>query len=271
MRFKVTEKIDTWGLNCIMANMIVWLLQGWKEVDQFLEDRKLEANKYLGKNSGCFHKGDGKSVLDTVPRRLQLYKDCADSRTDRLTLDIIKVVDDVFQCTPDDRPSAQALTTRYDIIIKSAEKLCKEKEEDDDNRALARLNKLPGLDRPSQSYQNTSDQRDARVADSSRLRNGKPRVGSSPAFLHNLIQPVRTSLEDQIPNKEPLKATQPKITVPFLTTKDAIREMEEYKRNLTWWKRLRRIVFTSDLSYAPEKARPFLSRLKHTNIVSCLT
>jgi hypothetical protein len=145
IRFKITEKIDIWAIACIISITAGWMLLGSGEIRHFSDARKREAQNLMKSSPDCFHKGDGKSVLDCVKSKLREYKERCRHRNDGVTPQIIEVSEEIFQRQPDERHSAQELITRFNCILDAEKSRLKAIEDEESKECLSRLNYATNL------------------------------------------------------------------------------------------------------------------------------
>jgi serine/threonine protein kinase len=114
-------KNDVWSLGCLFSELLVWSVLGVNGVRQYQQRRKsatdsmplLKRTAY----SGCFHDGENTShAVHMMHTEVQNVK----SSFDRITSDIIRIVDGMLEADFKTRPTAQIRQSRQKALSRAA-------------------------------------------------------------------------------------------------------------------------------------------------------
>ena len=116
---KIGRQVDIWSLGAVFSEAATWIRGGWPRLEEYREQRSLEAAKAVKQGCGeIFH--DGKKLLKTVERNHRtVAKSCrADDLITRKVLE--GPVADMLKEKPDDRGNVQQLYGRTIQILQDA-------------------------------------------------------------------------------------------------------------------------------------------------------
>lgn len=114
----ITTKADIWSFGCVLSEVCIWVVfgsSGQLGLSSYRQRRQKHSSE-LVRGGNAFHlAGDeSQAVLD------EHAKAAAQSRCDRITAAILRLMPKMLHLDPEHRPSAQQLRKLFDVIISDA-------------------------------------------------------------------------------------------------------------------------------------------------------
>ena len=115
----VKKSVDVWSLGCIFSEAVVWVVRGWRGLNEYRRRRGIEASQNPGlQGSCCFH--DGHKALKEVRNiRRNLAQDCRASDNISAGSDLHSMIDLMLQ-PRESRKEASELYDRAQQLLKRA-------------------------------------------------------------------------------------------------------------------------------------------------------